>query len=105
MQQEDLIPTMKVCEGRLQQLGEARGTRVPRARLLLLEVRGLLVLQLQLCQFQHQRLRPYCFLGRWSAVRKGPQVRNGKAKDQDSVGGKEGEGGANFRALGKRGGT
>lgn len=102
---EVLIPTVQVREGSLQQLGEAGGTRVPRACLLLLEVWGLLVLQLQLRQLQHQRLRPHCFLARRSALRNGAQVGYGEAKDQDSVGGQEGEGGAKFRTLDPRGGT
>lgn len=50
---EILIPTVQVCEGSLQQLGEAGRARVLNACLLFLEVRGLLVLQLQLRQFQH----------------------------------------------------
>lgn len=102
---EVLIPTVQVRKGRLQQLGEAGGTRVRRARLLLLEVWGLLVLQLQLRQLQHQRLWPHCLLARRSALRNGPQVGYGEAKDQDSVGGEEGEGGAKFRTLDQRGGT
>lgn len=102
---EVLIPTVQVREGSLQQLGEAEGTRVPPTCLFLLEVRGLLVLQLQLRQLQHQRLRPHCFLARRSALRNGPQVGYWEAEDQDSVGGQEGEGRAKFRTLDQRGGT
>lgn len=102
---EILSPTMQVCEGSFQQLSEAWGTRICRACLLFLEVWGLLVLQLKVRQFQHQHLRPHCFLARRSAFRKGPQVRYGEAKDQDSMGGQEGEGGAKFCSLDQRGGT
>lgn len=88
------IPTMHVCEGGLQQLGEAGSPRLSRGSLLALEVRGLLVLQLQLRQLQHQGLLPHCPLGWRSTLGERPQVGYGEAKDKDGVGGEEGEGGA-----------
>ncbi len=63
------VPTMQVGEGGLQQLGEARSPRLSRGSLLTLEVRGLLVLQLQLGQLQHQGLLPHRPLGRGSTLR------------------------------------
>lgn len=95
---------MQVCERRLQQLGEAGGPQMPCVRMLFLEVRGLLVLQLQLSQLQYQRLLPHCSLGRRLSVGEGPQVRYGETEDKDSVGGEEGEGGVHFHTLDLRGG-
>lgn len=85
---------MQVCEGGLQQLGEAGSPRLSWGSLLTLEVRGLLVLQLQLRQLQYQGLLPHCPLGRRSTLRERPQVGYGEAKDKNSVGGQEGERGA-----------
>lgn len=85
---------MHVCEGGLQQLGEAGSPRLSRGSLLALEVRGLLVLQLQLRKLQHQGLLPHCPLGWRSTLGERPQVGYGEAKDKDGVGGEEGEGGA-----------
>lgn len=91
---------MQVGEGGLQQLGEAGSPRLTRGSLLALEIRGLLVLQLQILQFQHQGLLPHCPLGRRSTLREGPQVGDGETKPEDGVGGDEGEGGAQLAALG-----
>lgn len=96
------VPTMQVCEGGLQQLGEAGSPRLSRGGVLALEVWRLLVLQLQLCQLQHQGLAPHCPLGRRSTLWERPQVRYGEAKDKDSMGGEEGERGAQLHALGLR---
>ncbi len=96
---------MQVDEGGLQQLGEAGSPWLSLGRLLSLEVWGLLVLQLQLRQLQHQGLLPHGPLGRRSTLREGPQVGYGEAKPEDGVGGEEGEGGAQLTALGLRGET
>lgn len=90
---------MKVSEGGLQQLGEARSPWLSRGGLFALEVWGLLVLQLQLCQLQHQRLLPHCPLGRRSAFGEGPQVGNGESKPEDGVRREESEGGVELSAL------
>lgn len=95
---------MQVCERCLQQLGEAGGSQMCCVRIVFLEVRGLLMLQLQLSQLQYQRLLPHCSLGRRSSVGGWPQVGYGEAKDKDGVGGEEGEGGAHFHTLALRGG-
>lgn len=94
------VPTVQVGEGGLQQLGKTRRPRLSWGSLLALEVRGLLVLQLQLTQLKHQGLLPHCPLGRRSTLREGPQVRYGETKPQDGVRGEEGEGGAQLAALG-----
>lgn len=93
---------MHVYERGLQQLGETGAPLLPRGRLLALQVQGLLVLQLQLCQLQHQRLLPHCPLGWWPTQRGRPQVWDGEAKSEHGVGGQEGEGRAKFDALGLR---
>lgn len=93
---------MQVSEGGLQQLCEAGGPRLPHRRLLTLEVRGLLVLQLQLRQLQHESLLPHCPLGRRATLREGPQVGYGETKPEDGVWGEEGEGGVQLAALGLR---
>lgn len=97
------VPTMQVREGGLQQLGEARSPRLSRGSLLALEVRGLLVLQLQLRQLQHQGLRPHRPLSWWSALGGRSQVWYGEAEDKDGVGGEKGEGGAKLNVLDLRG--
>lgn len=56
-------PTMQVGEGGLQELGEAGSPWLSRGRLLALQIRCFLVLQLQLRQLQHQCLLPHCPLG------------------------------------------
>lgn len=94
---------MQVCEGGLQQLGEARSPRLSRGSLFPLEVWGLLVLQLQLRQLQHQGLRPHRPLSWRSALGERPQVGYGEAKDKDGVGGDKGEGGAKLNVLDLRG--
>lgn len=96
------VPTVQVGEGGLQQLGEAGSPRLSRGSLLGLEVWGLLVLQLQLRQLQHQGLLPHCPLGRRSTLRERPQVGYGETKPEDGVGGEKGEGGAQLAALGLR---
>lgn len=93
---------MQVSEGGLQQLGEAGSPGLPRGRLLALEVRGLLVLQLQLHQLQHQGLVPHRPLGGRPALGERPQVRDGEAEAEDGVGREEGEGGVQLAALGLR---
>lgn len=83
---------MQVSERGLQELCEAGNQRLPRCGLVVLEVWGLLVLQLQLHQLQHQSLLPHGSLARWSADMERPQVCNGEAKPEDGVRGEEGEG-------------
>lgn len=97
------VPTVQVSEGGLQQLGKAGSPRLSRGSLLALEVGGLLMLQLQLHQLQHQGLLPHRPLGRRPALRERPQVGYGEAKLEDGVGGEEGEGGAQLTALGLAG--
>lgn len=87
---------MEVCEGGLQQLGEAG---LARGIGLTLEVGGLLVLQFQFCELHHQRLLPHRLLVGRAALREGSQVGYGEAKNKSSVGREEGEGGAYFSAL------
>lgn len=94
---------MQVSEGGLQQLGEAGSPWLSWGGLFPLEVWGLLVLQLQLCQLQNQRLLPHCPLCRRSALGKGPQVGYGESKPEDGVRREESEGGVELCALGLRG--
>lgn len=82
---QECVPTVQVSEGGLQQLGKAGSPWLSRGGLFTLEVWGLLVLQLQLCQLQHQHLLPHCPLSRRSALGEGPQVRYGESKPEDGV--------------------
>lgn len=92
------ISTMQVCEGGLQQLVEAGSPRLSCVQLML-EIRGLLVLQLQFCKLHNQSLLPHRLLVGGTTLREGSKVRYGEAKDKSSVGRKEGEGGEYFSAL------
>lgn len=94
---------MQVSERGLQELCEARNQGLPWGSLVALEVRGLLVLQLQLHQLQHQSLLPHCSLARWSADVKRPQVCYGEAKPEDGVRGEEGEGRGELKTLSLKG--
>lgn len=89
---------MQVCEGGLQQLVEAGSPWLSRVQLML-EIRGLLVLQLQFCKLHNQSLLPHRLLVGGTTLREGSKVRYGEAKDKSSVGRKEGEGGEYFNAL------
>lgn len=92
------VPTVQVCKGGLQQLGEAGSPWLSCVTLLTLEVRGLLVLQFQFCKLHYQRLLTHCLLVGWATHRVGSQVRDGEAKDKSSVGREEGERGVYFSA-------
>lgn len=92
-------PTVQIGERCHQQLRQTGSPRLPRAGLLALEVRGLLVLQLQFHQLQHQGLLPDCPLGWWPSFGGRPQVWDGEPEPQCGVGGEQGEGGAEFSAL------
>lgn len=89
---------MQVCEGGLQQLVEAGSPWLSRVQLML-EIRGLLVPQLQFCKLHNQSLLPHRPLVGGPTLREGSKVRYGEAKDKSSVGRKEGEGGEYFSAL------
>lgn len=89
---------MQVCEGGLQQLVEAGSPWLSRVQLML-EIRGLLVLQLQFCKLHNQSLLPHRLLVGGTTLREGSKVRYGEAKDKSSVGRKEGEGGEYLSAL------
>lgn len=93
------VPTVQVCKGGLQQLGEAGSPWLSCVILLTLEVRGLLVLQFQFCKLHNQRLLPHCLLVGWATLREGSQVGDGETKDKSSVGREEGERGVYFSAL------
>lgn len=66
------VLTMQVSKGSLKELGEAGSPRLSWVSLLTLKIRGLLMLQLQIRQLQHQGLLPHCPLVGGTALREGP---------------------------------